>query len=216
MSNKWAEEDKELVKLWSELGWTAKEIGEELNRSEKSVSHCRTKLGIRVRRQYSDKELLDILRNSENTGSVHFMYTKELPSVDTYQRHFGSWNKALEAAGIPLNTSSMQPNKPTTFYLIEFDGFYKIGITQQISLQKRFSKSKYPQYKVLFKHTGDFEFVQDTEKYLLAYLEDYKYQPPNFGGFTECFKMSKNDTEHFLEKLYNIFLTAQKPNKKDI
>lgn len=211
MSNKWTEEEIELVKVCSELGWTAKEISVELDRSEKSIVHKRTNLGICIRKQYSDKELLDILKNAENTGAEYFMYTKGLPSVNTYQRHFGSWNNALEAAGLPLNTSSLLPNTPTTFYLIEFDGFYKIGITQN-SIERRFPKSRYDKYKVLFKRTSDFEFVRDTEKYLLKYLEDYKYRPPGFaGGFTECFKMSKNDIEYFLEKLYNIFLTAQKP-----
>lgn len=62
------------------------------------------------RRIYSDEELLDhICEFADNLGRTpkyKEMQKAGPPSVDTMQRRFGSWNEAVEAAGLEPNHSS--------------------------------------------------------------------------------------------------------------
>ena len=207
--NTWTEEELELVKLWSAEGWTAKDIAAELNRTEKSIVHKRQKLGIVIKKQYTKDELIKILQSAKSTNAEYFMEQKDLPSVNTYQRHFGTWNNALREAGLPLNSAYLDPDKATIFYVVQFPEFYKIGITQS-TVEKRFSGKQYPEFSLIYKHLTSLEKAKSLESNMLKYLEPYQYSPNNFAGFTECFKMSEYEFDIFMDTVYNnIFNSAE-------
>lgn len=142
-------------------------------------------------RSYTEEELLDILKNSP-IKSYNYFNDKDnnTPSAVTYVRRFGSWANALERAGLPTNEFSLNKNKETHVYLIEFeDTVYKVGITQQ-SIRSRFSG--YPKYEVILTITTSLKEAKDIERVWLDNVKQFKYVPSNFprnNGATECFKM---------------------------
>lgn len=139
-------------------------------------------------RVYSDEELLNILRDSETPTYNHFIQSNDLPSAVTYRNRFGSWAKALELAGVEQNSNSLIPSKNTLVYLLEFDGFYKVGITQQ-ALEERFMG--YPKYEVLLTLNCTLDEARKIEKEWLANTQPYRFYGTGFprcNGATECFK----------------------------
>ena len=67
-------------------------------------------------KNYSDEELLDFLRSAyteldqgQLTISMYQNFASqqenEFSGISSFQNRFGSWNKALEAAGIPITKS---------------------------------------------------------------------------------------------------------------
>lgn len=68
-------------------------------------------------KKFTDNELIDILVNYEKkhgkSPSATIFYQSDFyPSADTYKKRFGSWNKALEKAGLKTITKHM----PRCFY----------------------------------------------------------------------------------------------------
>ena len=64
-------------------------------------------LRINVRKDYTKEELIGMLRNKANEVGRSPMIKdlesdKNMPDRDTYERHFGSFNKSLEAAGLEV------------------------------------------------------------------------------------------------------------------
>lgn len=102
-------------------------------------------------------------------------------------KHYGSWTKALIANNLPLNIGGvMDINRPTTLYLLKFDGFYKVGITQQ-TLKKRFTGG--PSFLVLDTYVSDLTEIVELEKQILTNVISYIPDDPWFerNGKTECF-----------------------------
>jgi len=191
----WTKEEETLLTLWKEKGWTYADIGIELGRTENAVKARAGKLNLRNNQIiYTDKELIHILKNHPDPTYNNFC--KEKPHATAYVRRFGSWNKALKKAGIPINKCSYKPNKTTYLYLVYFikENFYKIGITQQ-GIEVRLKN--YPEYSIIYKERGVYNFIKDKEQQWLENIKDYKYIPkhPKFsrvygqGGKTECFKI---------------------------
>lgn len=144
---------------------------------------------LRKPRSYTDEELLSILRESGTPTYNHFIQSNDLPSAVTYRNRFGSWAKALELAGIERNSNSLIPSKSTLVYLLEFDGFYKVGITQQ-SIKERFLG--YPKYEVILTLNCSLEEARKIEREWLANTQPYRFYGTGFprcNGATECFKM---------------------------
>lgn len=104
---------------------------------------------------------------------------------------YGSWTKALEAAGISGNPGGkMLKGRLTTVYLLYFTelDIYKVGITQQ-QVRSRFAGA--PKYKLLDSLTTSLEEALYFEKELLKSVKDCA-RLPNHGWFyrngrTECF-----------------------------
>ena len=218
MYKHWTQEEDQFIEACNSQGWTAKEIAAELERSEGSVIARRNRLGIAGRngcpKKYTRQELINIMRSAPEI-SYEYFNSKEsgLPAATTYRQYFGSWTAALEAAGVqttghnrseqdkdpPDNEEpsrslkySQKPDKPTKVYLVEFDGFYKIGITQQ-TINQRLG-GRYPPYKVVLTlEFEDLRSAKQVEQNWLKAVADYKFVPDNFPeegrGFTECFKL---------------------------
>jgi transposase len=195
MYKHWTVEEEDFIKICTEQGWTAKEIAYELDRSEGSVIARRNRMGIKGRngapKKYTKEELLELLRNAP-IKTYEYLNSKEskLPAATTYRSYFGSWQNALTEAGIE-NNFIMNPTKTTTVYLVEFDGFYKVGITQR-PISKRLD-SRYPKYEVVMSIDTTLEQAREIEKTWLEAVKSYKYVPDCFpkehGGHTECFKL---------------------------
>jgi len=143
--------------------------------------------------KYTKEQLIEIMKNAPIVTYDYFNSKDSgMPAATTYRRYFGSWSAALEAAGIEQSSSVMKPNKPTKVYLVEFDGFYKVGITQQTVKQRL--GGRYPDYKIILEL--EFDNLQEAKKVETSWLEAVKhckFVPTNFPlegrGFTECFTL---------------------------
>lgn len=138
------------------------------------------------------EKLIKIMQDAPKVSYMYFNSKDSgTPAATTYRKYFGSWDNALQAAGITDNRRySMKEGIPTKVYLIEFDGFYKVGITQQ-SIKDRFHGG-YPNYEVLMCIETTLEEARIIEKQWLESVKDFKFiateSPAEGRGTTECFK----------------------------
>lgn len=199
----WTEEETELVKLFNAQGMSDLQIAKEIDRPVSSTTSLRTYLGLKnntIKKVYKhlyigtieeiQAKLIKLLQETPNINYT-FVNSKDsnIPSARTFRKYFGSWDNALKAAGISTNFR-MKEDIPTTLYLIEFDTFYKIGITQQ-SIHHRFYG--YPPYTIILQHFNlPLKEARKIEKCWLENVKEYKHIPNNFpvgaGGINECFK----------------------------
>ena len=198
----WDTDTIKFMRTCLEQNWTAKELAVELGCSEDTIKKKKVQLGLSgiVKRgarnnwgvkKYTDEELLEILRTSENKTYAYFTRGgKGLPAAATYVNRFGSWGNTLKLAGLPPNKCTMLQDRRTKVYLLDFGDFYKIGITQQ-SLCDRFAG--YPEYSIIV--LLEYDNLVDAvtkEKEWLNNVSQYAYVPESFPkegrGFTECFK----------------------------
>jgi hypothetical protein len=211
--SKWSEEDKEVARLLLEQGLLPREVSAEINIPENTINGWKVSWFIRSKRSYKElyqgtvgevqQRLIKIMREAPEVSYNYFnSSSSNVPPATAYRKYFGSWSAALEAAGVAA--TGQKQDKQTTLYLVEFDGFYKIGITQQ-TVDQRLG-GRYPPYKVI--GTIKFESLSEAkqeEKRLLTLIKEYKYIPTDFPvegrGFTECFKVSKNKLEEIFVKL---------------
>lgn len=198
---RWAQEDKDLVKLLLLEGYTNKEAASESGVPENTVKTW--KAGWKISSRASYKELYEgtvqevqdrLIKIMQEAPRVSYTYfnskDSSVPSATVYRKYFGSWDNALSAAGI-TNSCIMKPDKLTHVYLVEFDGFYKIGITQQ-EVHDRLG-GRYPEYTILIDLVLPFLEAKALEAQWLKEVKPYQYIPTNFPaegrGFTECFKI---------------------------
>lgn len=197
----WNTEDKECAKLFSEQGLSAREISNEMSIPENTIKYWRKAWGHSSKNTSPDlykgtieeirARLIDIMHAAPIVTYTYFNSKDSgTPAATTYRKYFGSWEAALEAAGI-VNTSTLNRDKPTTVYLVEFDGFYKIGITQQTVHQRL--GGRYPKYEIVMQVTTTLEEAKALERKWLDAVKHTQYVPEDFPiegrGFTECFKL---------------------------
>ncbi len=65
---------------------------------------------------YSNERLIEILRNlaaelGRPPTAQELRARRDLPAPITYLRHFGGWNRALEAAGLKPNRRRRSPGQ---------------------------------------------------------------------------------------------------------
>lgn len=140
--------------------------------------------------KYTDEYLLDIIKSLPHTGRDWYNINKhaDWPSASTIATRFGSWTNALLKAGRNINIGTQKKDKATKVYLIKFDTFYKVGITQQ-EIKARFSG--YPKYEIILVKETTLDNAKYIEKEILNLVQEYSYEPECFPkegrGFTECF-----------------------------
>lgn len=209
---KWTDEDNETIRVLSEAGFTAREIAAEMECSEDTVKRKKSILNIRTKssrggrpKEYTKEQLVTIMQSAP-ICTYDYFNSKEsgLPSATTYRKYFGSWTAALEAAGVSANTSVLKDSKPTNLYVVEFEDFCKLGITQQTVHQRL--GGRYPSYTIRYtKEYATLHEAKQEETRLLELVKHHKHIPTNFPaegrGFTECFQMPKNEFEEFLQNL---------------
>ena len=213
---KWTDEDKMVAKLLLEEGMTAREVSSEINIPEGTINGWKGAWKIKHKKVYKElytgtveevqQRLIKLMQEAPEVTYNYFnSATSGVPAATTYRKYFGSWEAALQAAGVERVTSRGNiDNKLTKVYLVDFGDFYKIGITQQTVHQRL--GGRYPPYTILT--TKEFSTLFEArilEKELLSLVSKYKYVPSNFPvegrGFTECFKMIKSELEVVLNKL---------------
>lgn len=209
--SKWSDDDKNLVAEFTKQGYSLEEIAAEMEITRDEVKYLRQCTKSSSRR--SNRELLKgsleevqarlikIMQDSPIIGYAYFNSKDSgTPAATTYRKYFGSWENALRAAGRHTNENagndvinkfSMKPDRPTTVYLVEFDGFYKIGITQQMIAQRL--GGRYPPYNIVMQIDTSLEEAKAIEKTWLENVKHLQYIPTSFPaegrGFTECFKV---------------------------
>lgn len=196
-------EDRELIKLLNAEGLSDLQISKEIDIPVSSVKYVREKAGLTnnttlntYKELYkgSVKEVQErLIKLMQEAPVVNYNYfnssSSKVPPATIYRKYFGSWTKALEAAGIEQSCTQKE-DKVTILYLLEFtEGFYKIGITQQ-SIKERFAG--YPEYSIIMTLELPLKEAKVLEKQWLNNVKEFKYIPTNFPaqgrGFTECFK----------------------------
>lgn len=194
------DEELELIELRSQ-GKNNKEIAEILGKSHDSVKRKASNLirsGITdwkgkpilsradpIKLDLPREELLEIVRK--------YVSYEACPTslASNVKRIFGTWTKALEAAGISGNIGGkFDPNKVTRVYLLDFGDFYKIGVTQQ-QIKSRFHGA--PPYTILDFVETDLDNAVYLEKELKKAVTQYVAEHPWFdrNGKTECFKTDR-------------------------
>lgn len=184
---KWTPEtETELCNLHKE-GLSYAQIADKLGCSldgAKKIGSKYIKAGLLDKRTQTPvpvEELFEALRRYKTRDAA------PSPIVWKVVQHFGSWEKGLLAAQLPLNIGGvMDINKPTILYLLKFDGFYKIGITQQ-TLKQRFAGA--PPFLVIDTYISDLSEIVELEKQILSNVTQYIPTNPWFErkGKTECF-----------------------------
>lgn len=144
-------------------------------------------------------DLLDIVREYVSCESCPTHLRSNIKRV------FGTWTKALEEAGIPGNIGGNScKDRITRVYLLQFQEFYKIGITQQ-QIKSRFSGA--PRYEILDYLETDLDNAVYLEKELKKAIIKTQYiaEHPWFerNGKTECFK-----TDQTIRQLEDVFALA--------
>lgn len=197
----WGYEDKECVRLLSAEGMSARDIEKETGIPLGTIHGWRRSWGITTKNKYDElykgtvgevqERLIKIMQEAPVVTYTYFNSKDSgTPAATTYRKYFGSWDNALSAAGI-TNSCTMKPGKPTRIYLVEFEGFYKIGITQQ-TVHERLG-GRYPPYKVIIDIETTLEEAKNIEKDWLKTVKPFQFIPTTFPsegrGFTECFKI---------------------------
>ena len=84
---------------------------------------------------------------------------------------------------------NMSAASPTTLYLIKFEDFYKVGVTQQ-KLKDRFKGA--PSFDIIDTLTTDLDQAWELEKLIKDSVQTIKFEPEHSwfirNGRTECFK----------------------------
>ena len=196
----WTQEDKDCAKLLSESGMTAREVGVETGIPSGTIVGWRKGWGISTKNNYKglykgtveevQARLIKIMQEAPIVSYMAFNSKDSgTPAATTYRKYFGSWENALTAAGVS-NSCSLKSDRATIVYLVEFDGFYKVGITQQTVAQRL---QAHPQYTIVMQIQGTLEEAKRIEAQWLDNIKHLKYIPTTFPaegrGFTECFKV---------------------------
>jgi hypothetical protein len=204
----WTDEDKEVVKALLLEGLNSEQVSQETGVPKGTINGWKSKWQIRHKNSYKElykgtvaevqDRLIKIMREAPEVSYTYFNSAdSSVPPATTYRKYFGSWSKALEAAGVTSTyVARVQQDTPkelrkVTLYLVKFEDFYKVGITQQTITQRL--GGRYPPYTIVA--TKDFDSrgeAKHAERCILSAVKNCKFIPTNFPaegrGFTECFK----------------------------
>lgn len=94
---------------------------------------------------------------------------------------------------------NLSPSAKTTLYLVKFEDFYKVGITQQ-KIKDRFKGA--PPFILLDSFKATLEEAWELEKLVKSNVKQYVAEHPWFerNGKTECFKT--NQPIRYLEDIF--------------
>lgn len=191
-SNLWKPEEIEKLLELRSTGVENTEIAEILGRSLSSTTMKIKRLikegtlqSRNTRSQYinlKDEEILQKIKE--------YVSYKQAPADFPHivQVRFGSWSNAQTLAGVNGRIGGVtDPNLTTKLYLLKFNKFYKVGITQQ-TIKQRFAGA--PSYEVLDCLETDLDNAYYLEKAVLKHVRPYQYIAEELevkGGKTECF-----------------------------
>jgi hypothetical protein len=193
-SKAWLDSEVESLLKLKEEGASFSEISILLNRSKRSVEskYYLIKGGKSNQGSFgkskvytqTEEELLALVVKYRTRDNMSENRLEGEPSTRTVERYFGSWSNATKLAGIE-SKYGLKRGTPTILYLVDFQEFKKVGITQR-SVEQRFSYGM--PYRLLDQVIfDDFSEALEFEKEILSNVELYDPGPP-FIGRTECFR----------------------------
>lgn len=183
----WSQEHDEVLIQGRNNGRSYKQIAAEIGRTEGA---CQTRGYKFIKEGLIHKEPPLVLNREQLLDLVRLYRVRDnCPNREwnLIRKEFGGWVKALEAAGLEQNCGGVWDwNKPATLYLLRFDGFYKIGVTQR-QIEQRFRGA--PEYEVLDTYCSDLDEILALEREILSKVEPYLPENEWFkrNGKTECF-----------------------------
>lgn len=198
---RWNNDDTECLKAMREDGWEVKDIAEEMGYSKSTIEYWIRKLNLLVHKKWTDDEdslMIYLVTQGYNNTECCEILGRSMDNVKHRKMLLNLTKKYLtytriEKREVSADSSyrySQKPDKLTKVYLIEFEGFYKVGTTQQ-SITQRFG-NRYPKYEVIFYIEVSLTEALKIEKEWLNNVKHLKFVPTTFPeegrGFTECFK----------------------------
>lgn len=111
-----------------------------------------------------------------------------------------------------VKTCKERGDSTSNLYVIKcFDDievFFKVGITKESEIKKRFAYGKIPYgFELLYVLNGEAGFIYDLETQIHRMLRSYKHKPlKNFGGSQECFS-------EIPKKIWNLMDSLKKTNQ---
>lgn len=199
----WTEQEEQDLLILRDLDYRYYEIAEVLGRSKNSVAVKVQNLisqgkTISLHNSYSREELLQVVKDYKKVTLCPY------DKLYHIKKEFGSWSQAACEAGIQV--SGLDPMINTTLYLIKFEDFYKVGITQQ-AVKSRFYGVKL-KYSVIDYYDTTLCEAKEMEGALLRHTAEFRYTPEELkgNGASECFK-----TEQPIFQLEDIF-SLKAPN----
>jgi hypothetical protein len=183
------EEENTLVELKSK-GFKYREIAEVLNRTSQAVSTRGKRLIAQGR-----------LESTESRGN--FSWTEEEINklyeeldYDELAEVLGKSRRAIQSKceklgvskrfpGKKSGTGTMDPNKSTLLYLVDFGEFKKVGVTQ-VPLSERFKQDG--EFILLDSCELSLEEAMDTEREILRNMRTFRVVGSVRRGSLECFK----------------------------
>lgn len=185
----WTPEEHELMLIMRSQNWTFAMIAEELGRGLESVKtrwkRRDTFKGIRGYSDWTDKQLLDLVRKYLVKSRFTDREVGE-PSANVISKRFGSWTNARIMAGL-----SESVDRETMVYLLDFYSFKKVGLTSR-SLPARFPGLSFDILDI--KIFSGVEEARQFEKSLLSRVDRCRID----GFSTECFIGEQNSFEAIL------------------
>ena len=143
------------------------------------------------KRSFTPEEMLDVVRKFRSCDALKRACVGDpnLPNPKTVQKQFGSWSNARKLAGVESNQFKLVDYYPTILYLVKFEDFYKIGITQRDIKSRLWG---YPPYEIIDQILfEDLEIALSIEAELLNNVSrDSSLM--SLGGKTECFRYHKD------------------------
>jgi hypothetical protein len=142
-------------------------------------------------RSMSSRPILDLPREELLNIVREYVSYEACPTHlrSNIKRIFGTWTNALQEAGISGNIGGkLYKDRTTRVYLLKFNEFYKVGVTQQ-QIKSRFSGA--PSYEIVDYVETDLDNATYLEKELKKTIKAFQYiaEHPWFerNGKTECF-----------------------------
>lgn len=194
---KWNSDDTDCLITMRENNWEVSAIANEMGYSKSTIEYWIKKLGLLRNKKWTeeeDEQLKELTIASHSIQECAGILNRSIDNIKHRRMDLGvtglGWRKVRPEEGDSYKYSQ-KPDKLTKVYLIEFDGFYKVGTTQQ-TITQRFG-GRYPQYEVLLIIETTLEEALDIEREWLENVKHLKYVPNCFPaegrGFTECFKI---------------------------
>lgn len=196
-NNKWTEyEEKRLKQL---AGFSIAYIAKELGRSESSI-YKKLKQTIKpVKVEYSDEYLLDLVRKYKTQDNLNYNRLETEPSAPVITKRFGSWNQALIEAGESINKYGLNPEIDTIVYLVKFEKFFKVGLTQR-SVAERLRG--FPKFTLIDEIILDYSSAKQFETDILNYVKPYKIIGDLPNGNEECFTYKFDNFNSVINEIY--------------
>jgi hypothetical protein len=204
----WTEDKKLTIYNMRKAGHSYDEIGEVFGTTKANISAVIS----RMKKEYPDiltanpwtegeeEEFISLRQQGYSNTEIAKLLSKKIDSVKKKASEFIKLG-LVEGQVSGGQSAGFDKNKPTTVYLIQFEGFYKVGVTQQ-KITYRFSGA--PEYKVIDSIDLDLEEALQFEKELKRAIKPMQYVAEHHwferNGKTECFKAEKQLTA--LEELF--------------